>query len=355
MPLESLPKDYPRFLRDLKERIRAAQVKAVLSVNREMIALYWDLGRQVVERQKLGRWGARIIDQISRDIRAAFPGIKGFSRSNIHYMRAFYLAWTTDGPIVQRPVGQLSESTTGASICPQAVGELPWGQNIVLIDHLQTTQERLWYARQTLEHGWSRPVLIHQIESDLYHRQGKALTNFQRTLPAPQSELAQEMIKNDYLIDFIPAENLKERDIERALVENIRQFLLELGAGFAFVGSQHRLEIGGEDFYIDLLFYHLKLRRYVVIELKIDAFKPEHAGKLGFYLTAVDDLLRHPDDKPSIGLVLCKSNNQVIAEYALRNATKPMSVASYRLTKALPAALAGRLPTTKELEEKLAR
>ena len=269
--------------------------------------------------------------------------MKGFSVQNLWRIRAFYIAWMGKASILSQLAREL----------PEPLAEIPWFHNVILLMKLKDPQIRLWYAHKTAEHGWSRAVLTHQIESGLHLRQGKALTNFKRTLPSPQSELAQEMIKNDYNLDLTIPEGAKERDIELALVENIRRSMLELGTGFAFVGNQHHLEVGGEDFYIDLLFYHLQLRCYVVIELKTDAFKPEHAGKLGFYLAAVDDLLRHPDDQPSIGLILCKSNNKIIAEYALRNMNKPIGVASYRLTKTLPAALAGRLPTTKELEKKL--
>ncbi|MFI5346039.1 MAG: YhcG family protein [Elusimicrobiota bacterium] len=348
-PAGRLPRDYPAFLSGLKERIRAARVKAVLAVNREMVSLYWDLGRDVAERVRRGRWGTGIIKRISLDVQTEFPGIRGFSRPNIQRMRAFYRAWTADS-ICSQAVSKLDRTTV-----PQPLGELPWGHNIVLIESLESSQERLWYARQALQHGWSRPVLVHQIESGLHLRQGKALTNFARTLPPAQSDLAQEALKDDYALDFLRTAGTKERDIEHGLVADVQRCLLELGAGFAFVGRQHHLEIGGEDFYIDLLFYHLKLRCFVVIELKTGPFKPEHAGKMSFYLAAADDLLRHHHDQPSIGIILCKSKNKIIAEYALRDMNKPIGVSSYQLTKALPNALEGRLPTTKELEEKLRR
>lgn len=375
MAKEGLPSDYPRFLSDLKERIRSAQVKAVLSVNREMIALYWEIGGGILERQKREGWGMSTVRQLSRDLALAFPHMAGFSPKNIWRMRAFYLAWSgsrskvaqavrlLDGPAIpKQTVSELNAAKVAQAArlsdgplakLPQAAAEIPWGHNIALFQKLKSRAERLWYARQTVEHGWSRSVLIHQIESGLHLRQGKALTNFKRTLPSPQSELAQETIKDDYALDFLTTASMKERDIERALVDDVQRSLLELGAGFAFVGRQHHLEIDGEDFYIDLLFYHLKLRCFVVIELKTGPFKPEHAGKMNLYLGAADDFLRHPDDQPSIGLILCKSRNKVVAEYALRDMNKPIGVASYRLTKALPAALAGRLPTTQELEARI--
>ncbi|OGR97934.1 MAG: hypothetical protein A2V88_15010 [Elusimicrobia bacterium RBG_16_66_12] len=360
MPLESLPNDYRRFLHDLKARIRAARTKAVLSVNRALIELYWDLGRQVVERQKQGGWGARVIERLSRDIRAEFPGIRGFSRQNIQYMRAFYRAWSEGAALCQQVAGILGPAayppSEGGSVprpAPELLTQIPWYHNVVLIERVKDPSERLWYARNTVEQGWSRNVLVHQIESRLHLRQGKVQTNFAQTLPAPQSELAQEALKDGYALDFLATARSRERDIERGLIENAQSFLLELGKGFAFVGRQYHLEVGGEDFYIDLLFYNLVLRCYVVIELKAGAFRPEHAGKLSFYLSAVDDLLRHPDDRPSIGMVLCKSKNKVVVEYALRDLRRPIGVSSYRMTRDLPDGLAGGLPTTGELEDRL--
>ncbi len=347
-PLGGLPTGYPRFLCALKERIHAARVQAVLSVNREMIALYWDLGRQVVERQKRGRWGTSVIERLAHDLQVEFPGMACFSARNIWNMSAFYRAWAEQAPILKQAV-----SESGDTDLPQAAGNLPWGHNIVLFQKIESPLERIWYAREAFQHGWSRNVLALQIESHLYLRQGKALTNFKRTLPPPQSDLAQEALKDDYALGFIGTAQSRERDIERSLVEHVQRFLLELGAGFAFVGRQHHLEVGGEDFYLDLLFYHLHLHCYVVIELKAGAFKPEHAGKMGFYLSAADDLLRRPEDGPTIGIILCRTKNKVVAEYALRDSNKPIGVASYQLTKALPISLAGRLPTTDELEEKL--
>ena len=360
MPLEPLPDDYPCFLNDLKESIRAARTKAVLAVNRELIELYWDLGRQVVECQKQGGWGTRVIERLSRDIRAEFPGIKGFSRQNIQYMRSFYRAWSEGPAICQQVAGILGptachppEGKSDHQPAPELLTRIPWYHNVVLIEQVKDPSERSWYARQTIEQGWSRNVLVHQIESGLHLRQGKAQTNFAQTLPAPQSELAQEALKDGYALDFLATAKSRERDIERGLIDNAQRFLLELGKGFAFVGRQYRLEVGGEDFYIDLLFYNLVLRCYVVIELKAVAFRPEHAGKLSFYLSAVDDLLRHPDDRPSIGMILCKAKNKVVVEYALRDMRKPIGVSSYRLTKDLPDGLTGGLPTAGELEDRL--
>ena len=333
-----LPPGYAEFLADLKERIRRARVKAALSANRELILLYWEIGRMILERQKKEGWGSKVIDRLAQDLRREFPDIRGFSARNLKYMRAFAEAYP-DKEFVQ-----------------QVAAQIPWFHHCVLLDKVKDTAERIWYIQQTIEHGWSRNVLVHQIESGLYHRKGKAITNFDRTLPAPQSDLAQEMLKDPYVFDFLGlTEGIRERELERQLIARIRDFLLELGVGFAFVGSQVHLEVGGEDFYLDLLFYHLKLRCYVVIELKTGEFKPEYAGKMNFYLSAVDDLLRHPDDKPSIGIILCKSKNKVIVEYALRDTNKPIGVSSYRLTRALPEDIKGILPSVEELERELVK
>jgi len=331
-----LPPGYAEFLADLKERIRRARIKAALSANRELILLYWEIGRMILEWQKKEGWGSKVIDRLAQDLRREFPDIKGFSARNLKYMRAFAEAYP-DKKFVQ-----------------QVAAQIPWFHHCTLLDKVKDPAERIWYIQQTIEHGWSRNVLVHQIESGLYHRKGKAITNFDRTLPAPQSDLAREVLKDPYVFDFLGlTEDIRERELERQLIVRIRDFLLELGVGFAFVGSQVHLEVGGEDFYLDLLFYHLKLRCYVVIELKTGEFKPEYAGKMNFYLSAVDDLLRHPDDRPSIGIILCKSKNKVIVEYALRDITKPIGVSSYRLTRALPEELKESLPGVEELKREL--
>jgi len=280
--------------------------------------------------------GSKIIDRLAADLRNAFPEMTGFSPRNLKYMRAFAEAWP-DGPIVQ-----------------QLAAQIPWFHNCVILDRVKSPAEREWYIRQTIQNGWSRNVLVHQIESGLYRRQGKALTNFTRTLPAPQSELAQQVVKDPYNFDFLTiTEEAREREIERALIDHIRDFLLELGIGFAFVGSQYPIQVGGEEFRVDLLFYHLRLRAFIVLDLKIGEFQPEYSGKMNFYLSAVDDLLRHPDDQPSIGIILCKSKNRVVAEYALRDIRKPVGVSEYRLTEALPKRLSGSLPTVQELAAEL--
>ena len=333
-----LPDGYPAFLSGLKVRIREARVRAALSVNRELILLYWEIGRDILQRQQEEGWGAKVIEQLSTDLRKEFPDVKGFSPRNLKYMRSFAEAWP-DPVFVQ-----------------QVAAQIPWFHNCVILDKLSNREFREWYIHKTIENGWSRNVLVHQIESGLIEREGRAVTNFSSALPAPQSDLARAMLKDPYIFDFLGiGEDAAERELERALLDHIREFLLELGVGFAFVGSQYRLDVGGKDFSIDLLFYHLKLRSYVVIDLKIGEFLPEYAGKMNFYLSAVDDLLRHLDDNPSIGIVLCKSRNRIIAEYALRDMEKPIGVAGYELTTSLPEDLRGRLPTVDELEEELRR
>ncbi|MBI4828886.1 MAG: DUF1016 domain-containing protein [Nitrospinae bacterium] len=328
--------DYTHLLEDLKGRIRAAQVRAGLAANRELVLLYWEIGRRILDSQRKEGWGAKVVERLAQDLRHEFPEMKGFSPRNLKYMRMFAEAYR-DGAFVQ-----------------QVAAQIPWFHNCVLMDRIKNFIEREWYIRQTIQNGWSRNVLVHQIESGLHKRQGEAVSNFDRALPAPQSELARQILKDPYVFDFLTiGEEAKERDVEKALLEQIRAFLLELGVGFAFVGSQYHLEAGGENFYIDLLFYHLRLRCYVVIELKVGEFKPEYAGKMNFYLSAVDDLLHHKDDQPSIGIILCKAKNKVIVEYALRDTRKPIGVSGYKLTETLPKKLKRDLPGIEELETSL--
>jgi len=336
MARDLVPVGYETVLNEIKERVRRAQIRAALSVNRELIELYWQIGREILRQQQEQGWGAKVIDRLSRDLRHEFPDMKGFSPRNLKYMRAFAEAYP-DASIVQEPPAQIT-----------------WYHNTTLLDKVKDSATRRWYMEQTIAHGWSRNVLVHQIESGLYQRQGQALNNFERTLPPAQSDLARQTLKDPYIFDFLSlGDEAHERDLEHGLTSHLRDFLLELGVGFAFVGSQYHLEVGDQDFYLDLLFYHLRLRCYVVLELKIGEFQPEHAGKMNFYLAAVDDLLRHGDDQPSIGIILCKTRNRLIAEYALRDMHAPVGVATYRLTQALPEALKGSLPRIEELEATL--
>lgn len=330
------PAGYESWLADLKERIHHARQAASLAVNRELIQLYWQIGQDILARQQAQGWGSKVIERLAHDLKSTFPEMKGFSRTNLLYMRAFAEAWP-DPQIVQ-----------------QAVGQLPWGHNLVLLAKLTSAEERLAYAQKAIEHGWSRNVLTFQIESSLLVREGHAITNFDERLPKPQSDLARESLKDPYRFDFLGlGAEAQEREIENALVAHVTEFLLELGAGFAFVGKQVHLEVGGDDFYIDLLFYHLKLRCYVVIELKAGEFKPEHLGQLGFYLTVVDRQIKTADDQPTIGLLLCKTKNKVVAEYALGDKTQPMGIAEYKLHQALPEDLEAKLPSIAQIEREL--
>lgn len=338
--MTNLPSEsYQVWLKQLKLDIRAAQQRSVLAVNQELIKLYWRIGKDILQRQQDQGWGAKVIEQLATDLRQSFPELKGFSRTNLLYMRSFAENWSDfdQNLIVQ-----------------QAVGQIPWGHNLVLLTKLNDSQTRLDYARLCIEHGWSRNVLQHQIESGLLQRQGKATTNFNNTLPKAQSELAQQTLKDPYVFDFLNLDTeARERDLEKALTRHISQFLLELGAGFAFVGKQVPLEVGGQDFYIDLLFYHLKLRCYLVIELKTGEFKPEHTGQLSFYLTVVDERLKSEQDAPTIGLLLCKNRNKLIAEYALRDNSKPIGIAEYQLAQTLPHDLEDKLPSIEKIERTL--
>lgn len=333
--LRSSP-DYASWLADLKLRVEQARQRAALSVNRELIALYWQIGRDILGRQRRQGWGAKVIDQLARDLKAAFPDMRGFSPRNLKYMRAFAEAWP-DGTFVQ-----------------QAAAQLPWFHLCTLLDKLKDNAEREWYATKAVEHGWSRNILAMQIDTRLHERQGSAVTNFRESLASPQSDLARETLKDPYVFDFLGlSDDAQERDIERALTHHITRFLIELGAGFAFVGRQYRLEVGGDEFFIDLLFYHLKLRCYVVVELKTTPFKPEYAGQLNFYLSAVDAQVKQADDQPTIGLLLCREKNRLVAEYALRGMAKPIGVAEYQLLREVPAPLVSDLPSIEQIEAEL--
>ncbi|MEP7120183.1 MAG: PDDEXK nuclease domain-containing protein [Byssovorax sp.] len=337
-PRAETPRGYAETLRDLKQRILQERLRVVIAASSAMVLLYWDIGRVILDRQEREGWGAKIIDRLSEDLREAYPEMKGLSARNFKYMRSFAAAWP-DRFIVQEPLAQL-----------------PWYHQIALLEKLSSTEQRLWYAQQSARFGWSHNILTLQIDGRAHERQGKAITNFKATLPPEGSDLAAQIFKDPYLFDFLgTADPRREREVEQALVDHIQHFLLELGSGFAFVGRQVHLEFTSHDYYIDLLFYHLKLRCYVVIELKAVAFEPGFTGQLNMYLSAVDDLLRHPDDKPTIGLLLCRSKDKVIAEYALRDINKPIGVAGWetKLVEKLPEELKGSLPTVEEIEAEL--
>lgn len=331
------PPGYAEWLAELKSRVYAAQQRSALAVNTEMLALYWQIGSDILARQQAQGWGAKIIDRLSHDLRTSFTDLGGLSPRNLKYMRAFAAAWP-DRAFVQQPAAQI-----------------PWGHHLVLLDKLPSQDQRLWYAAKVVEHGWSRNVLVMQIESRLLERSGTAVTNFETSLPKPDSDLARESLKDPYRLDLLAlGSEAHEREIEAALIEHVTDFLLELGAGFAFVGRQVHIQVGEEDFYLDLLFYHVKLHRYVVIELKAEKFKPEHLGQLGFYMTAVDRKIRDPDtDAKTLGLLLCKSRDKLVAEYALEDTTKALGIAEYRLVESLPEALQTALPTIEQIEREL--
>lgn len=334
--LSEMPTDYNEVLLRMKEQVRHAQIRAALSVNRELVLLYWRIGKDILEGQERRGWGSRVIENLAADLAREFPDMKGFSVRNLKYMRSFARAW----PEIE--------------LVQQAAAQIPWFHNCVLLDKVHDRDARQFYIAETINQGWSRNVLVHQIESRLAERQGAAISNFSRALPSPQSDLACEILKDPYNFDFLTlGDSAREKELEAGLLEHIRQFLLELGTGFAFVGNQVHLEVGGEDFYIDLLFYHLKLRCFVVIDLKMGGFKPEYVGKMNFYLSAVDDLLRHEEDRLSIGLILCKAKNRLVVEYALRDMRKPMGIAEYQITASLPENLKSNLPSIEELEAEL--
>ena len=335
---DDLPADYAVVLSEIKERIHSERLRVTLAANTAMVLLYWDIGKAILDRQEHQGWGAKVVDRLSHDLKTTFPDMSGFSPRNLKYMRKFAEAGP-DRVIVQRTVAQI-----------------PWRSNLALLDKLKDSKLRLWYAQKTLELGLSKDMLVFQIETGLHERQGKAVNNFQAALPPSDSDMAAQVFKDPYLFDFLgTADPRKEREVEQALVDHIQRFLLEMGTGFAFVGRQVLLEVGNRDFYLDLLFYHLELRCFVVVELKAVPFDPGFVGHLNLYLSAVDDLMRHPDDKPTIGLLLCKSKNKLVAEYALRGFNKPMGVAEWetQLVESLPEEFKGSLPTIEEIEAEL--
>lgn len=353
----SLTTPYIALLADIKQCIRQAQTRAVLAVNAELIRLYWEIGQMLDTRQKTEGWGAAVIPKLALDIRNELPEEKGFSERNIKRMLAFYREYRALDLVPQAvaptdPAAKVPQAV--ALFTPGLVTALPWGHHLLLMEKVKDAQTRRWYMQATLANGWSRNVLQMQIETVAHARQGKATSNFAQKLPLPQSDLVQQALKDPYLFDFLTLEEpFLERELETGLIQHLEKFLLELGQGFAFVGRQYHLELGDQDFYIDLLFYHLQLRCFVVIELKRGAFKPEYAGKMNFYCSVVDDVLKHAQDAPTIGLILCQQQNTVIAEYALRDVNKPIGVSTFELTRALPSELASKLPSIEEIEQEL--
>jgi predicted nuclease of restriction endonuclease-like (RecB) superfamily len=372
-------KAYYHWLQQLKERIRSAQIKAAIKVNTELLSLYWELGREIIEKEKETGWGGGLIEQLSKDLLDEFPEMKGFSVTNLYYIKRWFLFYNhpdITGPqavaqilpqlvaelptnkklpqLVAKSAGRKKVQQSVAPIVPQLVGQIPWGHHREIITKCKDIKEALFYISQTTQHNWSRSVLVHQMESGLYKRKGKALTNFEYTLPKPQSDLANELLKNPYHFDFLMlGPEASEKELEDALLTHLTKFLLELGAGFAFLGRQYKMTVEDKDYELDLLFYHIRLRCHIVIELKIDDFKPEYAGKLNFYLSAADAQLKTKEDQPSIGLLLCKKAGKLTVEYSLKDIGKPIGVSEYKLTEKIPAGLKGKLPTIKEIEREL--
>ncbi|MEZ4776492.1 MAG: PDDEXK nuclease domain-containing protein [Bacteroidia bacterium] len=329
--------NYKQWFENIKQKIKSAQLKAAISVNTQLIELYWDLGKDIVNKQNEANWGDAVLEQLAVDLRLSFPNINGFSRRNLYAIRQWYLFYSQEFPIV-----------------PQLVAQIPWGHNRLIISKIKNVEQALFYCRATMANSWSRDNLDIAIKNKYYETKGKSITNFQHTLPQPQSELATETLRNPYNLDFLGLENdALEREIENAMMEHITRFLIELGKGFAFVGRQYQLIVSENEYYLDLLFYHLQLRCFVVIELKAGKFKPEYAGKLNFYLSAVDSQLKHESDNPSIGLILCKHKDKVEAEYTLRDINKPIGISEYILTQALPKDFQNQLPTVEQLENQL--
>jgi predicted nuclease of restriction endonuclease-like (RecB) superfamily len=362
-----LDKSYGQILHDLKEKIRQARLRASVAVNAQLIQVYWEIGRTILEQQKKSGWGKKIIKRLSMDLRAEFPDMRGFSERNLVYMQTFAsiypdftqpsVAQFTRGQSAQSqpPDNQISEITQPAvAQLGKLVGHLPWAHNIVLLDKLSTPHERLFFAQKCIQNGWSKAVLIHQIDSGLITRQGKAITNFEQTLPKYQSDLARETLKNPYFFGFLGMEEeVHERELEKALIQHIKKFLLELGRGFAFVGNQHNLAVDGDDFFLDLLFYNFHLHCFVVFDLKVRDFMPEYAGKINFYINAIDQQIKGPDDKPTIGVLLCKTPNETVVKFALTGIQSPIGVAEYELINTLPKQLKAQMPTVEELEAEL--
>ena len=354
---ELVSQEYKVWLESLKNKFRSSQIKASIKVNTTLLEFYWDLGEQIVEKQQEYKWGSGFLEKLSRDLSAEFPDVKGFSYTNVKNIRQWFVFW-------QQLVGELKTTKSQQLVGESSVDKtkqivsqifmIPWGHNIAIIQKCKNIDEAIYYVQNTLKNGISRSVLVHQIESNLYERNGKALTNFENTLPPIQSDLAKETTKDPYNFDFITLTNdYQEKELEDALTQNITNFLLELGSGFAFVGRQYKLIVGGDEFKIDLLFYHIKLKCYVVVELKATSFKPEHAGKLSFYTSAIDGELKNSDDNPTIGILICKSKNNTVVEYALKDINKPLGISEYQLTEILPKEFKSSLPSIEEIEAKL--
>ena len=359
-------RNYFEVLDLLKEKIRHSRYRAVLSINYELLTTYWEIGKTILEQQKKAGWGAKIIDRLAVDLKMEFPDFKGLSVRNLKYMRAFAETYpefskpalpsdaqtqnTAKTAIVQQPAAQIGNGTNDA-IVQQLAAQLPWGHHQVLLDKVKTREQRLFYMQQCVENGWSRSILVMQIENGLYERQGKAISNFGQTLPQLQSDLVQQSLKNPYIFDFINfGEEIKERELEKALIQHLKKFMLELGKGFAYVGNQFDLTVENDEYFLDLLFYNYRLHRFVIFELKIGDFKPEYAGKLNFYINTVDAQIKSDKDDATIGILLCKTPNELVIRYSLQGIKTPIGVSEYLLKKGIPKVLKTDLPSIEELE-----
>ncbi len=342
---ELVSQEYKIWLESLKNKFRSSQIKASIKVNTTLLEFYWDLGGQIVQKQEEHKRRSGFLEKLSHDLSAEFPDVKGFSYRNIRFIRQWYIFWQQDAAKIENENWQQLVAI---------LFQVPWGHHQIILNKIKNIDEAIYYVQNTMLNGISRSVLVHQIESNLYEREGKAITNFENTLPPIQSDLAKEITKDPYIFDFVAlTQDYQEKELEDALTQNITNFLLELGSGFAFVGRQYKLIVGGDEFKIDLLFYHIKLKCYVVVELKATSFKPEHAGKLSFYTSAIDGELKSSDDNPTIGILICKSKNDTVVEYALRDINKPLGISEYQLTEILPKEYKSSLPSIKEIEAKL--
>ncbi|HJH31052.1 MAG TPA: DUF1016 domain-containing protein [Methanosarcinaceae archaeon] len=355
-----IDEDYSVWLKELKNKVRLVQIKAAVKVNSELLQFYWDLGADIVEKQTTAKWGDGFISRLSHDLVTEFPDMKGFSTRNLKYIKQWYLFYSQEIEKSQQGIGQFSSPALVKSkeaFGQQAVAQLiqiPWGHNIVIISKCKNLDEAIFYIQKTIQNNWSRSVLTHHIEGNLFKREGKAINNFKATLPEPQSDLAIETLKDPYNFDFLGlTEKHNEKELEDALINHVTNFLLELGAGFSYLGKQYKLEVSGDEFFIDLLFYHVKLHCYVVVELKAVKFKPEFAGKLNFYVSAVDGILKSEHDSNTIGILICKSKNDTVVEYAMKDVHKPIGVSEYLITKNLPDEFRLSLPSIEEIEAEL--
>lgn len=362
-------RDFKSWVSQLKQDIRSAQIKAAIKVNTELLRLYWRMGADICEKQKSASWGDGWLKELSRELMTEFPDMKGFSHRNLQYIRQWYLFYNQETTIVQQVVAQLEDVNVQqpvakldddmrqqpvAQISEDVFFSVPWGHHLYIISQCKDVSRAVFYLKKTVENGWSRAVLLNYLDTNLYERQGKAVNNFNRLLANPQSELAAQTLKDPYNFDFLTLDGeYRERELEHALTHNVTRFLLELGTGFAFVGSQVPLQVGEDTVYPDLLFYHLELRCYVVVELKVTKFKGEHLGQLGVYVSAVNHIKKKPTDNPTIGLLICKTKNNVMAQYALESTNQPISISEYQLSKLMPEHIQSQLPTIEDIEATL--